>query len=48
MAATIQVTTPSVKDTTKLERIGAHSHITGLGINDGLESTSTTRLSVLL
>ena len=42
MAATIQVTTPSVKDTTKLERIGAHSHITGLGINDALESTSTT------
>jgi RuvB-like protein 2 len=39
--ATIQVT-PSVKDTTKLERIGAHSHITGLGINDALESPSTT------
>ncbi|KAG7338858.1 TIP49 domain protein [Nitzschia inconspicua] len=39
MATNIQVT-PSIKDTTKLERIGAHSHITGLGINDALESSS--------
>lgn len=38
MAANIQVT-PTIKDTTKLERIGAHSHITGLGINDALESS---------
>lgn len=35
--ATIQVTT-SVKDTTKLERIGAHSHIQGLGISDALDA----------
>ncbi len=37
MASNIQVTTPSIKDTTKLERIGTHSHITGLGISDTLE-----------
>ena len=39
--SSIQVTT-SVKDTTKLERIGAHSHITGLGISDALEEKSTS------
>lgn len=46
MASTpsIQVTA-SVKDTTKLERIGAHSHISGLGINDALESSSTSTSS---
>mmetsp|Transcript_8674 Transcript_8674/g.10069 ORF Transcript_8674/g.10069 Transcript_8674/m.10069 type:complete len:529 (-) Transcript_8674:84-1670(-) len=38
----IQVTTPSIKDTTKLERIGAHSHITGLGVSDTLEDLSAT------
>jgi RuvB-like protein 2 len=27
------------KDTTRLERIGAHSHITGLGLNDALEAS---------
>lgn len=37
---TIQMTA-SVKDTTKLERIGAHSHITGLGISDALEATDS-------
>lgn len=31
------MTPTSVKDATKLERIGAHSHINGLGINDALE-----------
>ena len=28
----------SVRDTTRLERIGAHSHIRGLGLNDALEA----------
>lgn len=37
----IQVTT-SVKDTTKLERIGAHSHITGLGVSDALDAPSSS------
>jgi len=37
--STIKVT-PTVKDTTKLERIGAHSHITGLGISDSLDASS--------
>jgi RuvB-like protein 2 len=40
MAASIQVT-PSIKDITKLERISAHSHITGLGVNDALEELSS-------
>jgi RuvB-like protein 2 len=40
MASNITVTTPSIKDTTKLERIGTHSHITGLGISDTLEDLS--------
>jgi len=39
MASTtnIQMTPSSIKDVTKLERIGAHSHISGLGVNDALE-----------
>ena len=40
MASNFQITTPSIKDTTKLERIGTHSHITGLGISDTLEDLS--------
>jgi len=40
MASNFQVTTPSIKDTTKLQRIGTHSHITGLGISDTLEDLS--------
>eukprot|EP00934_Nitzschia_sp_Nitz4_P007451 Nitzschia sp. Nitz4//scaffold1_size375055//7263//8717//NITZ4_000204-RA/size375055-processed-gene-0.402-mRNA-1//-1//CDS//3329540829//7441//frame0 len=42
--STIQVTS-SVKDTTKLERIGAHSHITGLGVTDALEPSATGKIS---
>jgi RuvB-like protein 2 len=37
MASNIQIAPSSIKDTTKLERIGAHSHISGLGVNDALE-----------
>mmetsp|Transcript_7744 Transcript_7744/g.18646 ORF Transcript_7744/g.18646 Transcript_7744/m.18646 type:complete len:487 (-) Transcript_7744:106-1566(-) len=37
--STIQMT-PTVKDTTRLERIGAHSHISGLGISDSLDASS--------
>jgi RuvB-like protein 2 len=32
----------TTKDTTKLERIGAHSHIKGLGLNDALETTTSS------
>ena len=35
----IQLNTTSIKDTTRLERIGAHSHIRGLGLNDALEAS---------
>jgi len=45
MASNITVTTPSIKDTTKLERIGTHSHITGLGISDTLEDLSGSSAS---
>ena len=31
-------TTQTVRELTRLERIGAHSHIRGLGLNDGLEA----------
>ena len=34
--------TASVKDTTKLERIGAHSHIQGLGMSDSLDESGTS------
>lgn len=44
--STIQVT--SVKDTTKLERIGAHSHIQGLGINDALDAAADASRSGLI
>lgn len=37
--ATIQIS-PTVKDTTRLERIGAHSHITGLGVSEALETAT--------
>uniref|UniRef100_A0A8C9X5V2 RuvB-like AAA ATPase 2 n=1 Tax=Sander lucioperca TaxID=283035 RepID=A0A8C9X5V2_SANLU len=28
---------PEVRDITRIERIGAHSHIRGLGLDDALE-----------
>jgi RuvB-like protein 2 len=43
---TIQTT--SVKDTTRLERIGAHSHIIGLGLTESLEIASGSTLSGLV
>eukprot|EP00521_Asterionellopsis_glacialis_P008204 CAMPEP_0195285376 /NCGR_PEP_ID=MMETSP0707-20130614/3232_1 /TAXON_ID=33640 /ORGANISM="Asterionellopsis glacialis, Strain CCMP134" /LENGTH=70 /DNA_ID=CAMNT_0040344859 /DNA_START=53 /DNA_END=261 /DNA_ORIENTATION=+ len=42
MADTMEITTTSTtNDTTQLERIGAHSHIHGLGLNDALEATAS-------
>uniref|UniRef100_A0A3B4AMM1 RuvB-like helicase n=1 Tax=Periophthalmus magnuspinnatus TaxID=409849 RepID=A0A3B4AMM1_9GOBI len=29
---------PEVRDITRIERIGAHSHIRGLGLDDALEA----------
>jgi len=40
LSGTINVT--SIKDNTQLERIGAHSHIRGLGLNDMLEPTNSS------
>ena len=32
-----------VKDLTRIERIGAHSHIRGLGLDDALEPRATSQ-----
>ena len=37
-ASTAIKTTQEVRDITRIERIGAHSHIRGLGLNDSLEA----------
>jgi RuvB-like protein 2 len=42
MTSTSGIQMTSVKDTTRLERIGAHSHIVGLGLTDTLEVSSTS------
>eukprot|EP00299_Pterocystis_sp_00344_P015133 c7543_g1_i2.p1 GENE.c7543_g1_i2~~c7543_g1_i2.p1 ORF type:complete len:462 (-),score=128.65 c7543_g1_i2:173-1522(-) len=41
MAGTIL--TPEVKDLTRVERIGAHSHVKGLGLDDNLEPRETSQ-----
>jgi RuvB-like protein 2 len=33
----VDMTNVEVRDVTRLERVGAHSHITGLGLNERLE-----------
>ncbi|ORX52940.1 RuvB-like 2 [Piromyces finnis] len=44
MSATISTTNiQDVKDLTKIERIGAHSHIRGLGLDDALEPRQTSQ-----
>jgi len=37
MATGINTKVEEVKDLTRMERIGAHSHIRGLGLDDSLE-----------
>uniref|UniRef100_A0A8C5B1T5 RuvB-like AAA ATPase 2 n=1 Tax=Gadus morhua TaxID=8049 RepID=A0A8C5B1T5_GADMO len=34
---------PEVRDITRIERIGAHSHIRGLGLDDALEPRQVER-----
>jgi RuvB-like protein 2 len=41
---TTTATVSSVKDITKLERVGAHSHIKGLGLNELLEVQQPTTI----
>jgi RuvB-like protein 2 len=43
MAATISTDNQDIKDLTKIERIGAHSHIRGLGLDDALEPRQTSQ-----
>jgi len=35
---------PEVRDVTHLERIGAHSHIRGLGLDDSLEARGVSQI----
>eukprot|EP00301_Raphidiophrys_heterophryoidea_P023852 c7569_g1_i2.p1 GENE.c7569_g1_i2~~c7569_g1_i2.p1 ORF type:complete len:476 (+),score=146.10 c7569_g1_i2:49-1476(+) len=41
--ASSSITTPDVKDLTRVERIGAHSHIRGLGLDDALEAREVSQ-----
>ena len=34
---------PEIKDLTRIERIGAHSHIRGLGLDDALEARAVSQ-----
>jgi len=34
---------PEIKDLTRIERIGAHSHIRGLGLDDALEARHSSQ-----
>ena len=34
---------PEIKELTRIERIGAHSHIRGLGLDDGLEARAVSQ-----
>lgn len=36
------------KDLTKIERIGAHSHIRGLGLDDAFEARAVSQVQILL
>jgi len=45
MATTISTNNASVRDITRTERIGAHSHIHGLGLNDSTLQASATSSS---
>jgi hypothetical protein len=37
LAQSVNIGTQEVRDLTRIERIGAHSHIRGLGLDDSLE-----------
>ena len=43
MAAAPTVKMAEVKDVTRIERIGAHSHIRGLGLDDALEARNVSQ-----
>ncbi|KAF8272479.1 TIP49-domain-containing protein [Lactarius quietus] len=43
MATQISTGTSELRDTTKVERIGAHSHIRGLGLDDRLEPRASSQ-----
>lgn len=43
MAASTDVTMEEVREVTKVDRIGAHSHIRGLGLDDALEARKSSQ-----
>lgn len=43
MATAINTKVEEVKDLTRMERIGAHSHIRGLGLDDSLEPRNVSQ-----
>lgn len=42
MSADVKVSS-EIKDMTRIERIGAHSHIRGLGLDDSLEARKVSQ-----
>ena len=43
MAANDVHISPEIKELTRIERIGAHSHIRGLGLDDALEARKVSQ-----
>ena len=46
MTATTEVKVSEVKDLTRIERIGAHSHIRGLGLDDAFEARNVSQVTL--
>ena len=44
MAAAAAAKVQEVRDVTRIERIGAHSHIRGLGLDDALEPRNVSQV----
>jgi hypothetical protein len=44
MTMTTDVKVSEVKDLTRIERIGAHSHIRGLGLDDAFEARNVSQV----
>lgn len=48
MASAAAAKIQEVREITRIERIGAHSHIRGLGLNDSLEARHVSQGKILL
>lgn len=47
MTTTTDVKVSEVKDLTRIERIGAHSHIRGLGLDDAFEARNISQVDLV-